>query len=89
MGNNNDGFSMTHLPLFQALTEHVLLAGVPKSVLALLVCVTFLFIAFFGFFYIALLTVPLYLMCIYMAEGDAQFFDCYTTYITKEDYYST
>ena len=89
MAETNNGYSMTHLPLFQALTEHVLFAGVPMTALLFLGGVTLLFIAAFHFWYIIGLTVPLYLLGIYLAQNDAQVFDCYLIYKAKNDYYAT
>lgn len=85
----NDGYSLTHLPLYQSLTEHVLFAGAPTSVLALLAVVTLLFVAMFHFYYIVAITLPVYFIVVYLARDDAQLFDCYFVYKTKSDYYST
>ena len=49
MEESNDGYSMTHLPLYQFLTEHILFAGAPTSVLVVLAIVTLLFVAMFQF----------------------------------------
>ncbi|WP_298595475.1 VirB3 family type IV secretion system protein [uncultured Mitsuokella sp.] len=89
MTDDVDGLSMTHLPLYQSLTEHPLFAGAPKSVLLVLAVVSILFIVNFNFFYILLITLPLYFLCVYLAQSDAQFFDCYSNYVTKDSYYST
>lgn len=89
MGESNDGYSMTHLPLYQSLTEHILFAGAPASVLVALAIVTLLFVAMFRFYYIIFITAPIYFLSVYMAQEDTRFFDCYLTYKTKDDYYST
>lgn len=87
MTTESDGYSMTTLPLFQALTEHMLLANVPKEVLIVLAAISLAFIYFFAFFYIFLITGALYLAAIYLTSEDAQFFDCYRAYVEKKDYY--
>lgn len=89
MEESNDGYSMTHLPLYQSLTEHILFAGAPTSVMVVLAIVTLLFVAMFQFYYIVAITGPLYFLSVYLAEDDAQSFDCYLIYKTKNDYYST
>lgn len=85
----NNSFSMTTLPLFQALSEHMLIAGVPKEVLIVLAGISIFFIWFFSFFYILLLTLPLYMVAAYLSRTDAQFFDCYQAYVKKNSYYCT
>ena len=87
----NEQCNMTHLPLFQSLTEHVLFAGVPMQALMILGAISFLFIVFFGFFYILFVTVPIYFVLVAFTQKDAQFFDCYDRYRDKEkqDYYAT
>jgi type IV secretion system protein TrbD len=88
MEENNE-ISWVHLPLYSSLTEHVLLAGAPKSVLGINIIITVLFLINFNFWYILFLTVPLQFFCIYLSQNDAQFFDCYSIYVGKDDYYST
>ena len=89
MATESEGYSMTSLPLFQALTEHMLLANVPKEVLITLGLISVAFLYFFAFFYIFLITGPLYLAAIYLTSEDAQFFDCYRAYVEKKEYYCT
>lgn len=91
MNEEQGSLSMTHLPLFQSLTEHVLFAGVPMSALVLLGSISMMFIVFLGFFYILFITVPLYFVCVAFTQNDAQFFDCYECYRSrdKQDYYAT
>ena len=57
--------------------------------LVVLAIVTLLFVAMFQFYYIVAITGPLYFLSVYLAEDDAQSFDCYLIYKTKNDYYST
>lgn len=89
MEETNDGYSMTNLPLYQSLTEHVLFAGAPTSVLVVLGLVTLLFVAMFQFYYIVAITGPLYVLSVYLATDDPQAFDLYLIYKTKDDYYCT
>ena len=89
MSTESEGYSMTSLPLFQALTEHMLLANVPKEVLIVLAAISLAFIYFFSFFYIFFITGPLYMLAIYLTSEDAQFFDCYRAYVEKKNYYCT
>ncbi len=87
--DTDNTYTLTRLPLFQALTEHPLFAKVPQSVLILLGAVTVGFILIFNFFYIIGITLILYFVAAILSEGDAQFFDCYQKYSKKHDYYST
>jgi len=89
MATESESYSMTTLPLFQALTEHMLLANVPKEVLIVLGAISLAFLYFFAFFYIFFITGPLYLLAIYLTSEDAQFFDCYRAYVDKNNYYCT
>ena len=86
MGEN---VSWDHLPFFRGLTEHILVMGAPRSVLVLNGMITFLFIMWFHFLYILILTVIVHCVCVYISKDDAQFFDCVSKYVSKKNYYST
>lgn len=77
------------IPLYRALSEKILLLGVPKPVIALNACVAFLFVVNFGFFYIIILSLIVHFGCIYAAKSDDQFFDALKAYINKKNYYCT
>lgn len=81
--------SWYHLPFYRALTEHILFLGAPRSVLVVNGIATFMFVMYFHFLYILILSVALHLLCIYISQDDAQFFDCFWKYLSRKNYYST
>lgn len=76
------------LPFYRSLSEQILIAGVPKGVLAANGVIMLLFIVDFGFFYIIPFSLLLHFLAIYLCKNDDQFFDCLRVYINKKNYYS-
>lgn len=87
MGDEN--ISWTHLPVYRSLTENILVLGVPRSAMILNGAVGAFFLLYFSFYYILLLNVGFHVLCRYLSQDDAQFFDCFNIYIYKDTYYST
>ena len=79
--------SWVRLPLYRSLTDFLLFMGVPKTFLLINAGVGF----FFGlyFWYIIIVNVLLHFACQYFSSSDPQFFDCFSLYSYKHDYYST
>ena len=86
MGNN---VSWDHLPFYRALTEYILVLGTPRNVIIMNGFITFMFVMYFHFLYIIVLTVVVHCACVYISKDDAQFFDCAGRYFSKKNYYST
>lgn len=83
--------SWTHLPLYRSLTEYILFLNVPRSFLVWDIGSAIFILLMFGtkFWYVLLLNVLAYFVVRYFTLEDSQFFDCFSKYWTKKDYYST
>ena len=89
MDGQEGAVSWYNLPFYRSLTEEILFMGAPRNVIILNGIVSFMFVMYFHFVYILLLSVAVHALCVYLAKDDAQFFDCLSQYIYKENYYST
>ncbi len=76
------------LPFYRSLSEQILIAGVPKGVLAMNAVIMLIFIVDFGFWYIIPISLLMHFGAIYLCKGDDQFFDCLRVYINKKNYYN-
>lgn len=81
--------SWVRLPLYRSLTDFLLFAGVPKTFLIINVGVGIFFALYFHFWYIIAVNVLMHFACQYFSSSDPQFFDCFSLYSYKHDYYST
>jgi type IV secretion system protein VirB3 len=77
------------LPLYRSLTEQILMAGAPKSVIVLNGTVMAFFILSMHFFWIVPLNIVVHFGAIYLTKKDDQLFDCLKVYIHKKNYYCT
>ena len=83
------GVSWYHLPFYRSLTVYILFLGVPRNVLIINAVTAFMFVMYFHFFYILIFNVIVHGLAIYLVRDDKQFFDCLSTYMQKDSYYST
>ncbi|WP_333595636.1 VirB3 family type IV secretion system protein [Anaerospora hongkongensis] len=77
------------LPLYRSLTEQVLIAGAPKSVIVVNAMIMGIFILSLQFFWILPMNLLIHFGAIYISRHDEQFFDCFLRYIKAKDYYCT
>lgn len=87
--SNEAEISWYHLPFYRSLTVYILFLGAPRNVLIMNGVMTFMFVMYFHFLYILIFTVLVHFLCIYLVQEDKQFFDCLSSYMRKDSYYST
>lgn len=80
--------SWYELSFARGLTEPALMAGAPKTPLALNLCFAIIMLIDFGFWPILFVTATVHLLTIYICKSDKQFFDCLKSYLAKKNYYS-
>lgn len=76
------------LPLYRALTEQLLVAGAPRSMIVLNFCIATVFIMALHFLWIIPLNIIIHCGAAYVSKSDDQFFDAFRRYINKKHYYS-
>ncbi|ERL03192.1 VirB3 family type IV secretion system protein [Mitsuokella sp. oral taxon 131] len=83
--------SWTHLPLYRSLTEYILFMGVPRTFIIANVGAALFVLLTFGisYWYVLLLNFVLHFGVRHLSQDDAQFFECFSNYTYKRDYYST
>lgn len=84
-----NGISWTHLTVYRSLTEYILVMGVPRTAMIINGMVGAFFLLYFSFYYILVVNIVFHVLCKYLSQDDAQFFDCFNKYIYKSNYYST
>ncbi|MEN6623228.1 MAG: VirB3 family type IV secretion system protein [Smithella sp.] len=77
------------LPLYRSLTEQILLAGAPASVIVANAAIMGIFILSLQFFWIIPLNILIHFGAIYLTKQDPQYFDCLLKYMRTKDYYCT
>ena len=77
------------LPLYRSLTEQILIAGAPKSVIVVNSMVMAIFILSLHFFWILPLNLIIHYGAIYLTKQDDQLFDCLLKYTRSKNYYCT
>lgn len=86
---NEANYDWYHIPFFRSLTVYILFLGIPRNVLVINAIIGFMFIMYFHFPYILIFNVLAYAIAVYLVRDDKQFFDCLSTYMRKDSYYST
>ena len=77
------------LPLYRALTEQLLVAGAPRSIIVLNFCLAAIFIMALHFIWILPLNIAIHCGAVYVSKSDDQFFDALRRFLNKKKYYST
>ena len=87
----SNAISWTHLPLSRSMTEYILFMGVPRNCLVFNAGAAIFVLLTFGlsYWYILLANIAVHFTFRYFSQDDAQFFDCFSNYTYKRDYYST
>lgn len=83
--NKAAGYS---LPLCRALTESLLVLGVPQVVMVLNLSVAAIFIISLHFLPILAVTFIIHSGAIYLCKRDDKFFDCLLIYLRQTNYYN-
>lgn len=76
------------LPLCRAITEALLILGVPQIVMVLNLSITAIFIISLHFFPILVVTFIVHSGAIYLCKRDEKFFDCLLVYLRQTNYYN-
>lgn len=77
------------LPLYRALTQQLLVAGAPRSIIVFNFCIAAIFIMALHFIWIIPLNIAIHCGAVYVSKSDDQFFDAFRRYLHKQHYYST
>jgi len=86
---DNEVIPFYELPLYHAMIDKILLFGAPIVPIVLNISLAVLFIFYFHFFWILIVTAVIHYACTRLSKNDAQFFDCLFVYQRKKKYYST
>lgn len=86
---DNEVIPFYELPLYHAMIDKILLFGAPIKMIFINIAIAFMFIIYFHFFYILLVTAGLHWAITKLSNNDPQFFDCLWVYQGKKKYYST
>ena len=76
-------------PLYRSLTEQILLAGAPKTIIILNTVIMAIFVLSLHFIWILPLNAIIHFGAIFFTKQDDQFFDCLLKYIRNKNYYCT
>lgn len=77
------------LPLYRSLTEQLLIAGAPASIIVWNAALLGIFVMSLFSFWIIPFNLVIHFGAIYVTRQDNQFFDCLLKYMKKKDYYCT
>ncbi|WP_407396722.1 VirB3 family type IV secretion system protein [Anaerovibrio sp.] len=88
-GDENEVVPFFELPLYHAMIDKILIFGAPIKAIVLNVGIAVIFIMYFHFFWILIVTAILHYAITRLSKNDAQFFDCLFVYQQKKKYYST
>lgn len=77
------------LPLFRALTEQDLMSGVPRKVMVLNGMMFLILVFVLHSWWIIPLNILVHLGAMALTKQDEQFFDCFSRYVKKKNYYGT
>lgn len=77
------------LGFYRALSEQVLVLGVPNGILAINFVIGYLFLINLGFPYIIILNLLIHYGAQRVAKDDDRFFECLKIYQGKKNYYNT
>lgn len=77
------------LPLYHAMIDKILMLGAPIKAVVANGTIALIFIMYFRFIWILIITAILHYAITRLSKNDAQFFDCLLVYQSKKKYYST
>lgn len=80
--------SVFELPLYRSLTEQLLVAGAPRSIIVFNFCIATVFIMALHFLWIVPLNIAIHFGAVYVSRSDDQFFDVLRRYVNKKHNYS-
>ena len=86
---SNEIIPFYELPLYHAMIDKILLFGAPINAIVFNCVIAIIFILYFHFWWILLITVFLHFIFVNLSKNDAPFFDVLIVYQRKSKYYST
>lgn len=79
-----DGYE---LPVFRALTEKMLIFGIPRNLAILNATLGIAFVLVLSNIYMIFINLFIHVACVQATKKDPEFFDCLQRHVAKEDYY--
>lgn len=82
-----EGGTLAVQPLFRALTGQLLIAGAPRGMIVLNMCLAAIFLMALHIPWIVPVNLLIHLSAVYLTKEDEQFFDILRRYLHKKSYY--
>lgn len=87
MGQKMEGGTLAVQPLFRAFTGQLLVAGAPRGMIVLNICLAAIFLLALHIPWIVPVNLLIHLSAVYLTKEDEQFFDILRRYLHKKSYY--
>ncbi|WP_371367802.1 hypothetical protein SRRS_16080 [Sporomusa rhizae] len=87
MVQKTEGETLAVQPLFRALTGQLLVAGAPRGMIVLNICLASIFLMALHIPWIVPVNLLIHLSAVYLTKKDEQFFDILRRYLHKKTYY--